>query len=366
MSRLLKRLKEEAHELHFNSQGIKAISFLAKDAVLFLKAQYLKVLCFDFLAAILNAAAYVLTLHVLQQIEGKESSKLTFLDNTPINTEHYIVLLVIVIFFISSSVELRYRSFTVVCSIWEAFSIRCTTLGVQAINRKFNFETSLDTPVDMPKPDATNRQLLKRMVNKDALSTGIFAKKLAQILSHILQTLVFLSVLLYLNITITLIVLLLSSILFVFYLNSFLNVAKASNTRQELAELSRDEISNLYKEIESNKLTNSEMSQKIKTLLLKGNVGKFLHQKIYVRKSIKRGASIIEYTNPLTLLIIAIILYNTDYFHVSISTIIIYFLLVKKMIAIAVKIGDDFITINRMHPNITNYLRLIDKIKPNE
>lgn len=365
MNKFLATLKKEAHTLHFNSQGIKAIGFLAKDAILSLKKIYFKVLCFDFLSAVMNVASYVLALKVLQQIEGAAASNPTSLDNSPISTEYTMIAFILVILTTSASVEFRYRSFKAVCSIWEAFSIRCTNLAVAAINRKIKHDIPIQTSFDPPKSFNKHRKLLNRAINQDAFSVGLFAKKIAQILSHILQGLIFLSVLLYLNVSITLIILLLSSILFVFYLRSYLNVAKVSSTRLELADSSIHEIRTLHESIESKQLTGDDVNQQVNGLIDNGNVGKFLRQKISIQQNIKRGASILEYANPLTFMIIGIMLFNDDHFDISISVVLIYFLVLRKMIAMAVQVGDDLIAINNIHPNITNYLMLIDKIKPN-
>ncbi len=62
-------------------------------------------------------------------------------------------------------------------------------------------------------------------------------------------------------------------------------------------------------------------------------------------------------------MIIGLIALNADFIDISMSTIIVYFLLLRQMMAIAVQIGDGLITINRVHPNIRNYLKLIDTMK---
>ncbi len=355
MNKLLKNLKEEANKLDFNRQGVKAISALAKDATFFLRKKYMAILCFDFIAAILHAAAYILTLQVLKKLEQGQDISLQLLGSEYTNIHFYTILLALIVFSLICSIELKHKSFTIACEIWEVFSTRCAIKGTQFVNKKIHENNSTTHNLD--------RQLLKKTINQDAISVGFFAKQLAQILSHLLQIFIFFILLLYLNIPITLVILVLSSLLMLFYINSYLKVAKESNNKQKLEKSSRKEVQNLYQEMKLNDLSEKKIEQLVSTIFNEGSIGKRLSQKIDIRKNIKRGASIIEFANPLAFMIIGLIALNADYIDISMSTIIVYFLLLRQMMAIAVQIGDDLITINRVHPNIRNYLKLIDTMK---
>ena len=355
MNKFLKNLKDEAHDLHFNRQGVKAISFLTRDAISLLREKYLKVLCYDFIAAILHAAAYIFTLQALQKLESQQNANLQLLGYEYTITQYYSLLLVLIVISLASSIELKYKSFTISCAIWKKFSIHCAIKGTQYASKKIH-ENILTS-------ENKNTQLLRKTINRDAVSIGFFAKQIAQILSHLLQALVFFILLLYLNLPITLAILALSSLLILFYINSYLKVARESNNKQMLEKSSREEVRSLCQKIKSDALNEKEVEGLINSLFSEGNIGKRLSQKIEIRKNIKRGASIIEFANPVAFMAIGLIALNAEHINTPLSSIIIYFLLIRQVMAIAVQIGDGLITINRVHPNITSYLKLIDKIK---
>ena len=255
----------------------------------------------------------------------------------------------------SRAMEIKYKIFSVNRDICKNSTIQCAINGIQIFHSKSQ-ENDLDS-------NNIDIKTFRRLINRDSFAAGFFAKQVACILSYFLQALILFLTLLYVNTLITISIFVLSCLLLIFYSHSYLKVARQSNDKQNLSETSKMEIKNLYHKIELNSLDNKDINQLEHTFFQKGKIGEYLNQKILMRKNIKRGASYIEYANPLGLIILGIFALNIDHLDFSIGIIVIYLLLLKQLTICATQAADGFITINRVHTNLINYLSLIGKIR---
>ena len=320
------------------------------------KPTYIKLLVFGILTTALQAVVYLSIVPLLKHAEtGNPISKFG-ISVIALDTTEYFTIFLILCLLLFIAVELKYQAFKVASEIWQATAEDQIRLTVDKMQQEIRGK--------YPKhqPHALKTRFLKS-INQGSFACGYFCRQIALSANDFIFFVTLVVILFAINFSITLVLFLISIVPISLFVRSYFIVADNAERRQQFDAGSRTEIRGIYDELIHQDLNENEIKQMVERMLHRGFLGKYLATRIQVRQSIKRGASFIEFLNPISLIIIGGIAVLTIELEFSISLIIVYFLILRQLVSALMHISESIISINHFYPHIMDHVNSTDYLE---
>jgi ABC-type multidrug transport system fused ATPase/permease subunit len=302
-------------------------------------------------ASIFNAAGYVLLLPLLDFFT-KNQTKIAVgpLVLEP-EASTFIMLVGVVVMLLVASLQLNYLVYKQALALLRITAMEAAITGLLAL-KKEPAATTLDT---LPRMTRAAREI----VGQVAYACGFSIKQAALGVVDLLQLLVFVAILFWLNPLLTFIFLTISAIAGWYYLRSVRRVSDAVGSAQDMAKRSADVFRELGRNLISEEFSEAGLRNKLVSLCEGGITGELLDKRLDMHRELKRGPLLIEYIYPVALIVLPMVVIATDSFVELAGRLIVYVLILRQSVALLHGIGGLFISINRFYPQLRCFADLV-------
>ncbi|OOZ40891.1 hypothetical protein BOW53_06030 [Solemya pervernicosa gill symbiont] len=225
------------------------------------------------------------------------------------------------------------------------------------IMRKTVAEASVRGVVALHKhPGSLNLSgAIKEVVGSTAYGCGFTMRQTALGLSLLLQLLIFLLVLIWLNPAITTAVIVATAIGGWIFSHSVNKIVTASTDNKTLSAIVNNEYRSLSEQLCDSNLTEEEVKKCISSLYRNGAIGQQLDTKLNMRRQKRLGPQRLKYLFPITLIMVPMLAMLTGDLQHHASEIIIYMVLLRIQIGLLTQLASLFISTAKFQTSLLCY-----------
>lgn len=262
----------------------------------------------------------------------------------PITPVSISVLMGLIVGFVFTGIQINYLFHLRTLDVMRATIVEAAARGLEALQTKF--------------PDRFALRPIRRITTNLAFSCGNVMRQFSTAFSDLVTIPVYLTILLWLNPLLTLIILLLLVISGGFIMLTMNKVTQAVKDRQLIASGRKQEQKDFLASLENAPVADTDLRKRIYQLYETGYMGEAMRNKLGIRREKRRGPLFAEYLFPLSLIIIPGIVFATGDIRSEAPRLVPYLFLLRNFLGLFKGLMSNLVTMGKFYPGIECYNQL--------
>jgi len=263
----------------------------------------------------------------------------------PITPVSVSVLMGLIVGFVFAGIQINYVFHLRTLDVMRASIVEAAARGLEALQSKF--------------PDRFAIRPVRRITTNLAFSCGNVMRLFATAFSDLVTIPVYLTILLWLNPLLTLIILLLLVISGGFIMLTMNKVTQAVKDRQLIASGRKQEQKDFLVSLENAPVADTDLRKRIYQLYDTGYMGEAMRNKLGIRREKRRGPLFAEYLFPISLILIPGIVFATGDIRSEAPRLVPYLFLLRNFLGLFKGLMSNLITMGKFYPGIECYNQLV-------
>jgi hypothetical protein len=254
-------------------------------------------------------------------------------------------LLVLIVALVFAGIQIDYRYYLKTLDVTRTTIVESAIRGLQVLQ-------SIDCK-------EKHIAVIKGIISSLATSCGLVMREVAMGLTVTIQMIVYLVILIYLNPTITLIIIIFGIFAGMAMLQSMSTLTNNVSNRKQYLREAKEEILHLSIGFKKNQIKNGELRNHLKKLYDNGGIGRAMDMRLGIRRETRRGPLSVEYLLPAAIIIIPMISYASGNLKEQAPQLVAYLFVLKNFISALKGFTSTLISTGKYYPDIMCYQKLM-------